>query len=94
MTERRQKYTAEFKRDAVKLVTEQGYAIAEAARNLGLNGNMLGRWKRQLATEGEVAFPGKSRMTLEQEEVQRLRGENRRLRMERDILIWGTLQLI
>ena len=44
MTERRQKYTAEFKRDAVKLVTEQGYAIAEAARNLGLNGNMLGRW--------------------------------------------------
>ena len=33
MTEQRQKYTAEFKRDAVKLVTEQGYAIAEAARN-------------------------------------------------------------
>ena len=54
MTERRQKYTAEFKRDAVKLVTEQGYAIAEAARNLGHNGNMLGRWKRELATEGEV----------------------------------------
>ncbi len=64
MTERRQKYTAEFKRDAVKLVTEQDYAIAEAARNLGLNGNMLGRWKRQLATEGEVAFPGKGRRNL------------------------------
>ncbi len=32
MTERTQNYTAEFKRDAVKLVTEQGYAIAEAAR--------------------------------------------------------------
>ncbi|MEE9568572.1 MAG: transposase [Candidatus Binatia bacterium] len=29
MTERRQKYTAEFKRDAVKLVTEQGYAIKD-----------------------------------------------------------------
>jgi len=86
MPERRRKYTVEFKRDAVKLVTEQGYAIAEAARNLGLNGNMLGRWKRQLATEGEVEFPGKGRMTLEQEEVQRLRGENRRLRIERDIL--------
>ncbi len=59
MTERRQKYTAEFKRDGVKLVTEQGYTIAEAARNLGLNGNILGCWKRQLATDGEVAFPGK-----------------------------------
>jgi len=46
--------------------------------------------KRQLATEGEVAFPGKGRMTLEQEEVQRLRGENRRLRMERDILKKAT----
>ena len=33
-----------------------------------------------------MAFPGKGRMTLEQEEVQRLRGENRRLRIERDIL--------
>ncbi len=54
------------------------------------NENVLGRWKRQLASEGEVAFPSKGRMTLEQEEMQRLRGENRRLRMERYILKKAT----
>ena len=39
----------------------------EAARNLEVNENMLGRWKRQLVSEGEVMFPSKGRMTLEQE---------------------------
>ena len=42
----RRNYTDEFKNEAVKLVTEQGYSIAEAARNLGVNANLLGRWKR------------------------------------------------
>jgi len=44
---KRQKYSKEFKHDAVRLVTEQGYSMAEAARNLGINYNMLGRWKRE-----------------------------------------------
>jgi transposase len=44
---KRQKYSKEFKYDAVRLVTEQGYSIAEAARNPGLNYNMFSRWKRE-----------------------------------------------
>jgi transposase-like protein len=36
---KRKKYSKEFKQDAVRLVTEQGYAIAEAARNLGTPGS-------------------------------------------------------
>ena len=54
---KRKKYSKEFKQDAVRLVTEQGYAIAEAARNLGLNAGMLGRWKME-AAESEGAFRG------------------------------------
>jgi transposase len=46
MKKKRKKYTQEFKEEAVKLVTEQGYQITEAARNLGVNENMLGRWKQ------------------------------------------------
>ena len=46
MKKKRMKYTQEFKEEAVKLISEQGYQIAEAARNIGVNGNMLGRWKR------------------------------------------------
>ena len=45
MTEKRRNYTTEFKREAVRLVTEHGYGVAETARNLGINANMLGRWR-------------------------------------------------
>lgn len=41
----RRNHTKKFKEEAVKLVSEQGYAISEAARNLGLNPNLLGRLK-------------------------------------------------
>ena len=37
----RRKFSAEFKEDAVKLVTEQGYSIVEAARNMGINANRV-----------------------------------------------------
>jgi transposase len=86
LTEKRRNYTEEFKREAIRLVTEQGYGVAETARNLGLNVKMLGRWKRELDTTTSAAFPGHGRMTADKEEVQRLRDENKRLRMERDIL--------
>jgi transposase len=79
-------YTPEFKQEAVRLVTEQGYKVTEAARNLGINPSVLTRWKSQLASEGTNAFPGKGRLTSEKEELQRLRKENQRLKMERDIL--------
>ena len=85
MTEaKRQKYTKEFKQDAVRLVTEQGYTIARAARNLGVNDNLIGRWKREFDAQGAVAFPGQGRQTPEQEELKRLHEENRQLKLERD----------
>ena len=84
--EKRQSYTAEFKREAVRLVMAHGYGITEAARNLGINATMLGRWKREVEQTMNGALPGNGRVSLEQEEVSRLREENRRLRMERESL--------
>lgn len=52
MDKKRRKYTMEFKEEAVKLIMEQGYQVAEAARNLGINASVLGRWRREL--EGGV----------------------------------------
>jgi len=86
MTEKRKNYTAEFKQEAVRLVTEQGYSMSQAARNLDININMLRRWKHQINEQGQEAFPGKGRLLPEQEELYRLREENKRLRMEREIL--------
>jgi len=86
----RKEYTPEFKREAVALVTEQGYTLVGAARNLGIHRDMLRRWKREVAQDGAVAFPGKGQQTPEQAELSRLRAENRRLQMERDILKKAT----
>lgn len=92
MTEaKRQKYTKEFKQDAVRLATEPGYTIAKAARNLGINDNLIGRWKREADAQGAVAFPGQGRQTPEQEELKRLREENRQLKLEREILKKATV---
>ena len=42
----RRRYTAEFKAEAVGLVTQQGYGVADAARALGINRSLLDRWVR------------------------------------------------
>ena len=79
-------YTKEFKSEAVNLITEQRYEVAEAARNLGVHQSLLGRWKKQSEKDGAHAFPGKGHMTPEKEELHRLRKEVKQLRMEREIL--------
>ncbi len=86
MTKRkRRNFSDEFKEEAVKLITEQGYSIAEAARNLGINANQLSRWKKEIENpvEGTV---GSGNMTAMQAELKRLRKENKQLKMEREIL--------
>jgi transposase len=47
---------------------------------------MLGRWQREFETKQSAAFPGNGRLPLAKEDFYRLRDENKRLRMERDIL--------
>jgi transposase len=83
---KRRQYTAEFKREAVELVTNQGYTIAEAARNLGIRDQVLGRWRREHLQKQQNAFPGTGHQSPEVEELNRLREENRRLKLEREIL--------
>jgi transposase len=90
MVTKRRKYSKQFKIDALNLVIEQGYSVSEAARNLGIHPGVLRRWKSQLEAEGNEAFPGKGRMSAENEELKKLRKEVKRLRMERDILKKAT----
>ena len=82
----RRTYTAEFKTEAVKLVTEQGYSVAEAARSLGIHETLRRSWKQALEAQGAHAFPGNGKLPPLEEELRRLRAENKRLLAERDIL--------
>jgi len=79
----RRKFTREFKISAVKLVNEQGYSISEAARSLGVDPNCVRGWLGKYSTEAGLAPSGEGAMAAE---LRRLRKENARLLMERDIL--------
>ena len=81
-----QKYTREFKMEAVRLCEEDERPVAEVARELGIHPNNLYKWRELFGEKGEEAFPGKGRLSSSDDEVRRLQRENMRLREEREIL--------
>ena len=88
----RKQYSKEFKLDAISLALEQGYSIAEAARSLEIRANMLGRWiKEHQADDNGQSFRGNGKLTPEQEEIRRLKVENKQLKLERQILKEATV---
>lgn len=83
MTKRKVKtYTKEFKEEAVALVTEQGYSVTEAAKSLGITNKLIYNWKAKMEAEQS----GSSLNGDERAELAKLRKENKRLRMEKEIL--------
>jgi len=82
----RRKHSREFKLEAVRQVVEQGRAIGEVADGLGVNRNLLARWKAQFEEEGAKAFPGNGKISGTDEELRRLRRELSIAQQERDIL--------
>jgi transposase len=79
-------FTAEFKREALRLLETSGKPGAQVARELGISDSVLYRWRKQQADQGDDAFPGKGHQTTVEEEVRHLRAEVERLRQEREIL--------
>jgi len=82
----RRKFGAEFKIEAVKLVTGRGVAVAQAARDLDLAESVLRRWMRELAAAPGVAFPGHGQQRADLAEIAALKKEVAKLKAERDIL--------
>jgi transposase len=84
MTGKRRKFTVEFKAEAVRLVALSGKPLAQIARELGLNEQVLRHWKKQAAaTDGSGLVPDRF---AQEEEIRRLRRELLRVTEERDIL--------
>lgn len=79
----RRKYTREFKLSAVKLVNEQGYSHPEAAKSLGVDAASIREWVRKYSSQEGLGPVGDGALAAE---LRRLRKENARLQMERDIL--------
>lgn len=79
----RRRYTREFKISAVKLVNEQGYSVPEAAKSLGVHDRSVRDWVEKYSSQDGLAPTGDGALAVE---LRRLRKENARLLMERDIL--------
>ncbi len=79
-------YTREFKVEAVQLVKSSGKPMSQVARELGISDSALYHWSKQLADQGEQAFPGSGHQTAQEEEIRRLKQELEVTRQERDIL--------
>lgn len=86
MAKTRKTYTAEFKLQAVRMVTDQHLAVAEVARRLGITDGRLHDWLKAFRGRGPDAFPGHGRLAPHDEELPRLRAEGQRLKAERDTL--------
>lgn len=85
----KERYTQEFKEQAVKLSYESGKSVPELAADLGIAKNMLYRWRREYEegqAEGSAkrAFPGRGRER--DVELEGLRRALRQAEQERDIL--------
>lgn len=77
----KRKFTPEFKREAVALVTEQDYTIARAAASLGISDKTLHTWVTLARTQSDGGLSDNERA-----ELKRLRKENKELRLEKEIL--------
>ena len=83
---KRADFTLEFKQDAAQLVLSKGYSMKEAANSLGVSISALRRWVNA-EQQGTSKKGTDSRLNLgEHEELLKLRKENARLKMEREIL--------
>ena len=81
---KRRKYSEDYKREAVAMTAASGATIAQVAMELGINANMLSKWRRELMRDGEHAFPGQGRPR--DEEMAALKRELERVKQERDFL--------
>jgi transposase len=86
----RRRFTAQFKREAVRLLERGDKPATQLSAELGVPRNRLYKWRDALHTQGEHAFPGPGRRSLQQLELARLRRELARVTEENVILKKAT----
>lgn len=91
MKKSRRYFTPEFKAEAVKLVTERGYSVAQACRELEVGETAFRRWLAQIEAESQGhILPGTKPITPEQQRIRELEERIRILEEDKEILKKAT----
>ncbi len=81
---RRKRYSAEFKREALRRANEPGVTDVLVAEELGISARQLRRWRDAVERDGKNAFPGQGKSR--DEEMTRLQRKLGKVEQERDFL--------
>ncbi len=79
-----QRFTPEFKEEAVKQVTERGYSVAEVSARLGVSSRSLYKWVKAVSPDNSEKQAAE--LLEAKSEILRLKAQLRRTEEERDIL--------
>ena len=82
----RKQYDKEFKINAVRLYEESGKLLREVEQELGIGTGCISHWRKELQDQGELSFPGNSKLNEKDAEMARLKRELEIVKQERDIL--------
>lgn len=77
------RYTAEFKAEAIKQITERGHGVLEVSKRLGVSDKSLYLWLKQAR---EQTSPNSQDVATLQKEISRMKAELKRTTEEREIL--------
>lgn len=83
---KRQSFSPEFKREAVRLLEKGDKDGAQIARELGVRRNQLYKWQAEINEHGADAFPGCGARPKKTDDTKALKAEIKRLQMENEIL--------
>ena len=88
---KRNKYSPEFKTEAINMVLNEGKSIDEIGNSLGVHPTSIRAWILKYKENGTQGFTGNGNQTPAEKEITRLLKENKELKQERDILKKATL---
>lgn len=94
MSTKRRTFTTEFKREAATLVLDQGYTYTAACEAVGVGESVLRRWVKQLTDERSGITPKSKALTPDQQRIQALEAQVKRLELEKTILKKATALLM
>jgi transposase len=82
----RREFSVEYKKEIIKLVTDQGKKVTHVAKDIGVSEAAVRRWVKEYGVHGEDAFPGKGKLRPEDEEIRKMKKRMADLEEENAIL--------